>query len=250
MSKVFDAYAAYYNMLYQDKDYKQEAKYIASLMGKNDITDGSILELGSGTGKHAEEFAKMGFSVHGVDLSPEMVREANQRGNNDFVNQLYFEIGDVRSFKIDKKFDAVISLFHVISYQLKNEDILAFFNTAAKHLKPNGVFIFDFWYGPGVLTDPPVVRLKRIENEEIEVLRIAEPVMHPNENVVDVNYCVQVKQKESGEVTELNEIHKMRYLFIPEILQFCNSVFILKTNYAWMQNYTPDFTDWLCVITL
>ena len=82
-------------MLYQDKDYKQEAKYIASLMGKNDITDGSILELGSGTGKHAEEFAKMGFSVHGVDLSPEMVKQANQRKNNDFVNQLYFEIGDV-----------------------------------------------------------------------------------------------------------------------------------------------------------
>ena len=163
---------------------------------------------------------------------------------------LEFEIGDVRSFKIDKKFDAVISLFHVISYQLKNEDILAVFNTAAKHLKPNGVFIFDFWYGPGVLTDPPVVRLKRIENEEIEVLRIAEPVMHPNENVVDVNYCVQVKQKESGEVTELNEIHKMRYLFIPEILQFCNSLFTLKTNYAWMEVNTPNFTDWLCVSTL
>ena len=95
MSKIFDAYVAYYNMLYQDKDYKQEAKYIASLMGKSDITDGSILELGSGTGKHAEEFAKMGFSVHGVDLSPEMVKQANQRKNNDFVNQLYFEIGDV-----------------------------------------------------------------------------------------------------------------------------------------------------------
>ena len=74
---------------------------MASLLEKNYITNGSILELGSDTGKHAEEFAKMGFSVHGVDLSPEMVREANQRGNNDFVNQLYFEIGDVRSFKID-----------------------------------------------------------------------------------------------------------------------------------------------------
>ena len=95
MSKIFDAYAAYYNMLYQDKDYKQETKYMASLLEKNDITNGSILELGSGTGKHAEEFAKMGFSVHDVDLSPEMVREENQRGNNDFANQLYFEIGDV-----------------------------------------------------------------------------------------------------------------------------------------------------------
>ena len=60
------------------------------LYWKNDITNGSILELGSGTGKHAEIFAKMGFSVHGVDLSPEMIREENQRGNNDFANQLYF----------------------------------------------------------------------------------------------------------------------------------------------------------------
>ena len=26
-----------------------------------------------------------------------MIREENQRGNNDFANQLYFEIGDVRT---------------------------------------------------------------------------------------------------------------------------------------------------------
>ena len=74
--------------------------------------------------------------------------------------------------------------------------------------------------------------------------------MHPNENDVGVNYYVQVKQKESGEVTELNEIHKMRYLFIPEILQFCNSLFTLKTNYAWMEVNTPNFTNWICVSTL
>jgi len=43
----------------------------------------------------------------------------------------------------------------------------------------------------------------------IEVLRISEPVLHLNENVVDVNYCVQVKQKESGKVYEFNETHNM-----------------------------------------
>jgi hypothetical protein len=124
------------------------------------------------------------------------------------------------------------------------------FKTAAKHLKQNGVFIFDFWYGPGVLTDPPSVRQKRLENKDIEVLRIAEPTMYPNENVVDVNYCVQIKQKGSGKVSELNETHKMRYLFIPEILQFSSKWFTLKTNFAWMKDSTPDFTDWLSVCTL
>ena len=185
MNMVFDAYAAYYDLLYQDKNYQKEAQYICGLLDDNGIRSGEILELGSGTGKHAEEFAKMGFCVHGIDLSQKMIQEANHRNNNQ-KDKLFFEVGDVRDFKAGKKFDAVISLFHVISYQIKNEDIQKMFKTAAKHLKQNGVFIFDFWYGPGVLTDPPAVRKKRLENKDIEVLRIAEPVMYPNENIVDV----------------------------------------------------------------
>ena len=250
MSKMFDAYAAYYDLLYQDKNYHKEAQYIYRFLEENGIRSGEILELGSGTGRHAEEFVKMGFCVHGIDLSEKMVQEANNRNNNKKRGQLFFEVGDVRNFDARKKFDAVISLFHVTSYQIKNEDIQKMFKTAAKHLKQNGVFIFDFWYGPGVLTDPPALRQKRLENNEIEVLRIAEPVMYPNENVVDVNYCVHIKQKESGKISELKETHKMRYLFIPEILQFSDTWFTLKTNFAWMKDTSPDFTDWLSVCIL
>ena len=83
MSMVFDAYAAYYDLLYQDKNYPKEAKYVSRLLDESGINRGEILELGSGTGKHAEEFAKMGFSVHGIDLSPEMVQKANHRSNNN-----------------------------------------------------------------------------------------------------------------------------------------------------------------------
>jgi len=249
MNMVFDAYAAYYDLLYQDKNYQKEAQYICGLLDDNGIRSGEILELGSGTGKHAEEFAKMGFCVHGIDLSQKMIQEANHRNNNQ-KDKLFFEVGDVRDFKAGKKFDAVISLFHVISYQIKNEDIQKMFKTAANHLKQNGVFIFDFWYGPGVLTDPPAVRQKRLENKDIKVLRIAEPVMYPNENVVDVNYCVHIKQKESGKVTKLKETHKMRYFFIPEILNFSSTWFTLKTNFAWMKDSTPDFNDWLSVVCL
>ena len=54
MNKVFDAYAAYYDLLYQDKNYHKEAKYILRLLEDNGISSGKILELGSGTGKHAE----------------------------------------------------------------------------------------------------------------------------------------------------------------------------------------------------
>jgi len=114
----------------------------------------------------------------------------------------------------------VISLFHVISYQTTNEDVLAAFKTAREHLNPGGVFIFDVWYGPAVLTDRPAIRIKRMADDEIEVTRLAEPVMHPNKNRVDVNYHVFVRDLKSGMVRELRETHMMRYFFHPEIELF------------------------------
>ena len=71
-----------------------------------------------------------------------------------------------------------------------NEDLAGMFATAAAHLKAGGVFVFDFWYGPGVLTDPPVERVKHLEDGVIQVTRTAKPTLRPNENIVDVHYQV------------------------------------------------------------
>ena len=83
-----------------------------------------------------------------------------------------------------------------------------------------GIFVFDVWYGPAVLTDRPAVRIKRMADDEIEVTRLAEPVLHPNENLVDVNYLKFVRDIQSGMVRELRETHVMRYFFMPELNLF------------------------------
>ena len=44
--------------------------------------------------------------------------------------QLTFTLGDIRDIQLNKSFDAVIALFHVISYQATNEDVTATFETA------------------------------------------------------------------------------------------------------------------------
>ncbi|OXS77038.1 hypothetical protein B1B04_01145 [Lysinibacillus sp. KCTC 33748] len=72
----FNQYAEYYDLLYKDKDYIQEANYIDSLLQKYSSNTKSILELGCGTGKHAIILGKKGYKVHGVDLSEGMIREA------------------------------------------------------------------------------------------------------------------------------------------------------------------------------
>ena len=117
MTEVFDAYAAYYDLLYRDKDYPAEARYVQSLLRRHGVSDGAgnttILELGCGTGKHAEQLGQLGFSIHGLDSSPSMVERARKRTASQLASRLQFDVGDARSTRLNRTFDAAISLFHV-----------------------------------------------------------------------------------------------------------------------------------------
>ena len=142
-------------------------------------------------------------------------------------------------------YEAVISLFHVMSYQTTNTDLAAAFETAATHLEPGGLFLFDFWYGPAVLTQKPEVRVKRLEDDEIKVTRIAEPVMHVNESIVDVNYTVFIEVKATRKVEQVRETHRMRYLFLPELLQFADAeVWTDCKSFGWMKLQKLNQDDW------
>lgn len=213
---VFNIYARYYDLLYKDKDYAGEVEYIHDLIQKYNPGAKSILDLGCGTGKHDFLLAEKGYSVTGVDQSEEMLAIANSN-LSALTSTSTFMHGDVRNIRLNKTFDVVISLFHVMSYQTTNDDLKAAFGTAKVHLKKGGIFIFDFWYGPAVLTDRPSVREKKLEDEELIVHRTAAPVMHPNENIVDVNYEVIIIERKTGITKKLKETHKMRYLFLPEL---------------------------------
>jgi SAM-dependent methyltransferase len=214
--QVFKDYSLYYDLLYQDKNYAAEADYIFSLIKKFQPQAQSVLELGCGTGKHASLLAEKGLKIHGIDQSSDMLSCAKKFENA----QISFAQGDVRNYRINKKFDAAISLFHVASYQNSNEDLLQFFHTANAHLEAEGVFIFDVWYGPAVLNEKPEKRTKILENKMLKVQRHATPEIHFNDNVVDVNYEILITKKSDNSQNKLNETHKMRYLFKPELELF------------------------------
>lgn len=244
---VFGAYSRYYNLLYQDKDYAGEAEYVHNLISKHQPGAASILNLGCGTGRHDLLLANMGYAVTGLDQSEEMLAVANSQLSslNSQQGSLSFQQGDIRAIRLNKAFDVVTSLFHVMSYQTTNDDLRSAFATARAHLKPGGIFIFDCWYGPAVLTDRPAVRVKRLEDNTIFVTRIAEPVMHPNDNIVDVTYQVIIRDKASGEVEEVWETHRMRYLFRPEI-ELCLAEAGLRICDAaeWITGRQPGFDTW------
>lgn len=253
MNPVFDTYARYYDLLYRDKDYAGEAAYVAAHIRQHAPEAARILELGCGTGAHAEHLARLGFTVYGVDLSEAMLVRAEERKvalPADIAARLTFAHGDVRTVRTGQTYDAVISLFHVMSYQTANADLDAAFATAAAHLRPGGLFLFDFWYGPAVLTQQPEVRVKRLEDEEIKVTRIAEPVMRVNENVVEVNYTVFIEVKATGQMEQVQETHRMRYLFLPEVQKYTEKLFRQLQCYHWITSNTLSGDTWSGVLVL
>ncbi len=245
--KVFDKYAEYYDIIYNDKDYASEAGFIDTIIKKNHPSAKTILDLGCGTGNHDFRLAQKGYNITGIDCSEYNIRKVHAKLTDTGESQRHLEFhkGDVRTYRTNKTYDVVISLFHVISYQVTNNDLLKFFETAKAHLKKDGLFIFDCWYGPAVLTQKPERRIKRVENKKISIIRIAEPGLFPNENRVDVNYHLVVTDKKTGRVSEINETHSMRYLFIPEVEYFLTlSGFKQKYCAEWMSNKSPGFDTW------
>lgn len=252
---TFDIYAAYYDLLYRDKAYDREVDYVAELLPGGWAAGMRVLELGCGTGGHALELARRGCRVHGIDISERMVEIARSRLSVLPVaqrEQLRFDCADMRGFRAGSgaEFDVVLSMFHVMSYAASNADQRAAFECARAHLGPGGLFVFDFWYGPAVLSDRPREVTKHVEDARISVSRSTVPVMAVNENCVDVHFAVRVAARDGGREHVFNERHRMRYLFLPEIEQALHAVgFDLVSSQAWLSRKPLDDRTWYgCVV--
>lgn len=243
-NSVFNNYSRYYDLLYRDKDYAAEVDYIDRLLKRHGTAGADLLEFGSGTGKHGRLLAQRGYLINGIERSEDMVAQAKQ------VNGFQCQVGDICTVKLGRTFDAVISLFHVISYQVSNEAVQAVFARAAEHLTSDGLFIFDVWYSPAVHAHRPSVRVKRLEGDGIRITRIAEPKIYPNDNRVDVNYQIIAEEQVSGEVEVLSESHPIRHFSLPELDLFAQmSGFERVASEEFLTGNTPSEKTWgVCIV--
>lgn len=237
---AFGEYAAFYNLMYPDKRYVTEAEFVLSELAayKHDITD--MLDLGCGTCTHAAVFARTGCLVHGVDLSTEMLelaRKSLEQRDSEVRRRILLEQSDVRSFRANKIFDAVVSLFHVMSYQTSDIDVNAMIETARSHLSAGSPFLFDFWHGPAVLKSGPLSRRKEVEDDTMKIVRDTTPIWKKQLDQVEVVFDFSVLHKATGQVKYFQEIHKMRYFFPAQLERLLRkSGFQVKKCSEWETN--------------
>ena len=220
-SEIFAKYAAAYDVLNADKDYESECTFIEKIFqsyGRGKIR--YILDLGCGTGSHAIRLADRGYDVHGVDNSEKMLAVAQEKVRDKMLQEkIRFDLGNIQDTNLMKTFDAIICMFAVLSYQTSDSVLVSTLSTVKRHLKPGGLFIADFWYGPAVIKQRPEVRVKEVQGEGDRIIRNAKPEMSAGENIIHVNYGI--KTVIGNQVLEgFKEKHSMRFFFRPEIESF------------------------------
>lgn len=245
MAVFEEDYATYYDLLYKNKKYDVEADYVADLLMDSGITKGNLLDVGCGTGKHLIHMRNKGFSITGVDPSKNMIKYAKKELGND----INLQISDAKSFSFSKKFDVITSLFHVFSYITDTADVVSALKNIAIHLQEDGRFIFDFWHGAGCLTDFPKTKFLKLENEIYSIIRLTEPFIHFDRNVIDVNFEVHLIEKKTNITKIINETHSMRYFFLPELEYYLNIAGLkVEKAYRWLSSDRLDSKAWYGVI--
>ena len=210
---VFSEYSDYYDLYYADKDYAAEVDFVLQLAARFGNTPRTLLDMGCGTGRHLEEFIKRGLKCDGFDLSTEMLSHARKRlaGTGVDLSQ-----GNLTDFENGKQYDIVVAMFAVMGYLTENSQLAAGFETARKHLKEDGIFIFDGWFGPAVLSQQPEKRRHEYKNAQNTIVREVSPVLDPVSQTVTVHYDVSVKR--DGQFgKQIREHHIMRFMFVQEM---------------------------------
>lgn len=248
-------HAEYYDLFYKDKPYPEEAKYVSDLIKLQSPDAQSILDLGCGTGLRSLEFARLGYRVSGVDQSLPMLAAARQHlslATDVPPGSVEFLAGDITTFRSIRAYDAIISLFHVFSYlttpQSLREAVVCSFN----NLTPGGVFLFDYWHGPGVLNDPPAPRTRRVEESDTTVERTSIPTHFPDKNLVALSLSLDITENKTDFSQHAEESYLLRYWFPDELeRQLHNSGFRDISHYAWLKQFSPRRESWqACIVAI
>ena len=131
----------HYHRLYAHRDEREAAAFVGRLVKFLEPEAGaSVLDLGSGAGRHSVELAARGFEVTGIDLSAASIRRARQHA----APNLMFLRRDMRRPFGAKAFDVVFNLFTSFGYFEGQADNVKVVRNIARALKPGGTLVLDY----------------------------------------------------------------------------------------------------------
>lgn len=130
-------------MIDWEKRLKSEFSFFNETIEKNS----SILDLGCGVGHHALEFAKLGHTVNGIDIDPQMIEKATQKARLlNLERQASFEVGsfeDLIQRQNFEKYTHIVCIGNSLSLIQRKTDLTPLTVRLATLLTPRGQLILQ-----------------------------------------------------------------------------------------------------------
>lgn len=104
-----------------------------------DLSQVHLLDIGCGGGVLAEEFARMGCRVAGIDISPRSIAVAQEHAKQSGL-VIEYRVGDASNVPFDAEIFDAVSCCDMLEHIMDWEQVIA---EAARVLKPGGLFFFD-----------------------------------------------------------------------------------------------------------
>jgi SAM-dependent methyltransferase len=186
MSSYVGRHAELYDLFYADKPYADEAAAVDRLL------------------------------LQHAGYSPDMLARARQRGEAA-GSRVEFLQADMRTLDFgERRFDAAVCLFDAIGYVATNEAVRQVFEGVRRHVRPGGVFVFEFWHAAAMLRSFEPTRVRSWRVPDGEILRISSTRLEPDRQLAHVTYRV-LELGSDGRFAELTETQINRYFLVQEM---------------------------------
>ena len=140
--KPFSKLAEIYDELMEEDFYEKMLRYLEEGFERYSIMPGKVLDLACGTGRFSLHLATKGWSVTGIDISPQMLALARQHSEESGL-PIRFILGNMVELKTDEVYDLVTCFYDSVNYILDEDRLLRLFKRVQKTLAAVGCFIFD-----------------------------------------------------------------------------------------------------------
>jgi SAM-dependent methyltransferase len=130
--------ADWYDDLYQEPlafNTQSAVAFLRDLVGQGEKR---ILELGIGTGRVAIPLAEYGYTVEGIDASPDMVQRLHKKRPD-----LPVVIGDFAEVSVSGKYALIYAVFNTFFYIQTQKDQIRCLRNVAAHLESVGTLVIE-----------------------------------------------------------------------------------------------------------
>ncbi len=232
-----------YDELMDFVDYKEWVDYIKKVFTFFGKRPRRILDVGCGTGTATLLLAKQGYEMTGMDLSDSMLKRLKKKAKKEKI-KINIVRGDMRDIpeKIGK-FDAVISMFDTINYNLTDAELKSTFKSVYKVLSKKGIFIFDVntIYCLETVWDNGIMA-----REGKGVYSIWKNTYDRERNISTLFLTIFKKEKDNL-YTRFDEVHKERGYELKQIVEYLEEVGFTSVRYYKHLTFIPGNEETLRV---